>query len=163
MEQSHKPKVNLGLRVWNHIQSVYTSMCCFLTPATSPFFQWLVCIIWTWINIVKPFQWMHLQSTLKWNTSSLNTKMCCCFQVTTIKTVKQMDDLVNLGDSAAWHQKWKIKLSTLFHQVTFLFFFYFTKLHTRQCASLGPEQYTCHDIVASHTQIAVPHGQKHGG
>uniref|UniRef100_G3PIK6 Synaptic vesicle glycoprotein 2A n=1 Tax=Gasterosteus aculeatus aculeatus TaxID=481459 RepID=G3PIK6_GASAC len=39
------------------------------------------------------------------------------FSVTTIKTVKQMDDLVTLGDGAAWHQKWKIKLTTLFHQV----------------------------------------------
>lgn len=40
-----------------------------------------------------------------------------CLQVTTIKTVKQMEDLVNLGDGAAWHQKWRIKLTTLFHQV----------------------------------------------
>ncbi|KAL6109654.1 sv2a [Pungitius sinensis] len=39
------------------------------------------------------------------------------FSVTTIKTVKQMDDLVTLGDGAAWHQKWRIKLTTLFHQV----------------------------------------------
>lgn len=41
----------------------------------------------------------------------------CCLQVTTIKTVKQMEDLVNLGDGAAWHEKWRIKLTTLFHQV----------------------------------------------
>uniref|UniRef100_A0A3Q3AR06 Synaptic vesicle glycoprotein 2A n=1 Tax=Kryptolebias marmoratus TaxID=37003 RepID=A0A3Q3AR06_KRYMA len=33
------------------------------------------------------------------------------FSVTTIKTVKQMDELVDMGDSAAWHQKWRIKLS----------------------------------------------------
>ncbi|CAG00928.1 unnamed protein product, partial [Tetraodon nigroviridis] len=39
------------------------------------------------------------------------------FSVTTIKTVKQMEDLVNLGDGAAWHEKWRIKLTTLFHQV----------------------------------------------
>ncbi|XP_061885164.1 synaptic vesicle glycoprotein 2A isoform X1 [Entelurus aequoreus] len=39
------------------------------------------------------------------------------FSVTTIKTVKQMDELVNLGDGAAWHQKWRIKLTSLFHQV----------------------------------------------
>uniref|UniRef100_A0A3P8PB52 Synaptic vesicle glycoprotein 2A n=1 Tax=Astatotilapia calliptera TaxID=8154 RepID=A0A3P8PB52_ASTCA len=38
------------------------------------------------------------------------------FSVTTIKTVKQMDELVNLGDGAAWHEKWRIKLTTLFHQ-----------------------------------------------
>lgn len=38
-------------------------------------------------------------------------------QVTTIKTVKQMEDLVELGDGAAWHEKWRIKLTTLFHQV----------------------------------------------
>lgn len=41
----------------------------------------------------------------------------CRLQVTTIKTVKQMEDLVNLGDGAAWHEKWRIKLTTLFHQV----------------------------------------------
>uniref|UniRef100_A0A3Q3DWH4 Synaptic vesicle glycoprotein 2A n=1 Tax=Hippocampus comes TaxID=109280 RepID=A0A3Q3DWH4_HIPCM len=39
------------------------------------------------------------------------------FSVTTIKTVKQMDELVNLGDGAAWHEKWRIKLTSLFHQV----------------------------------------------
>ncbi|TMS11416.1 Synaptic vesicle glycoprotein 2A [Larimichthys crocea] len=39
------------------------------------------------------------------------------FSVTTIKTVKQMDELVDLGDGAAWHEKWRIKLTTLFHQV----------------------------------------------
>uniref|UniRef100_A0A8C3AG61 Synaptic vesicle glycoprotein 2A n=1 Tax=Cyclopterus lumpus TaxID=8103 RepID=A0A8C3AG61_CYCLU len=44
------------------------------------------------------------------------------FSVTTIKTVKQMDDLVNLGDGAAWHEKWKIKLTTLFRQVTVIYF-----------------------------------------
>lgn len=38
-------------------------------------------------------------------------------QVTTIKTVKQMEDLVDLGDGAAWYEKWRIKLTTLFHQV----------------------------------------------
>ncbi|AWP15619.1 putative synaptic vesicle glycoprotein 2A [Scophthalmus maximus] len=39
------------------------------------------------------------------------------FSVTTIKTVKQMDELVNMGDSVAWHQRWKLKLTTLFQQV----------------------------------------------
>ncbi|KAM3615242.1 uncharacterized protein V6R79_025381 [Siganus canaliculatus] len=39
------------------------------------------------------------------------------FSVTTIKTVKQLDELVNLGDGAAWHEKWRIKLTSLFHQV----------------------------------------------
>ena len=39
-------------------------------------------------------------------------------QVTTIKTVKQMDELVDMGESLAWHQKWRMKLSALFHQVT---------------------------------------------
>lgn len=39
------------------------------------------------------------------------------FSVTTIKTVKQMDELVDMGDSVAWHQKWKMKLTNLFHQV----------------------------------------------
>ncbi|KAF7226559.1 synaptic vesicle glycoprotein 2A [Nothobranchius furzeri] len=34
-------------------------------------------------------------------------------QVTTIKTVKQLDELVNMGDSAAWHEKWRIKLSII--------------------------------------------------
>lgn len=38
-------------------------------------------------------------------------------QVTTIKTVKQMEDLVDLGDGAAWYEKWRIKLTSLFHQV----------------------------------------------
>lgn len=42
---------------------------------------------------------------------------CVWLQVMTIKTVKQMDELVDMGDSAAWHQKWRIKLSALFHQV----------------------------------------------
>ncbi|KAM7421441.1 hypothetical protein PAMA_015532 [Pampus argenteus] len=39
------------------------------------------------------------------------------FSVTTIKTVKQMDELVDMGDDAAWHEKWRQKLSSLFHQV----------------------------------------------
>ncbi|XP_056458407.1 synaptic vesicle glycoprotein 2A [Gadus chalcogrammus] len=39
------------------------------------------------------------------------------FSVTTIKTVKQMDELVDMGESLAWHQKWRMKLSALFHQV----------------------------------------------
>ncbi|KAG8009830.1 Synaptic vesicle glycoprotein 2A [Nibea albiflora] len=39
------------------------------------------------------------------------------FSVTTIKTVKQMDELVDMGDNATWHEKWRIKLTTLFHQV----------------------------------------------
>uniref|UniRef100_A0A8P4GSL8 Synaptic vesicle glycoprotein 2A n=1 Tax=Dicentrarchus labrax TaxID=13489 RepID=A0A8P4GSL8_DICLA len=36
------------------------------------------------------------------------------FSVTTIKTVKQMDELVDLGDGAAWHQKWRIKPITVY-------------------------------------------------
>ncbi|CAL8247610.1 unnamed protein product [Lota lota] len=39
------------------------------------------------------------------------------FSVTTIKTVKQMDELVDMGESTAWHQKWRMRLSALFHQV----------------------------------------------
>ncbi|XP_067253054.1 synaptic vesicle glycoprotein 2A isoform X3 [Chanodichthys erythropterus] len=40
------------------------------------------------------------------------------FSVTTIKTVKQMDELVDMGGEAtAWHQRWRIKLTNLFHQV----------------------------------------------
>lgn len=39
-------------------------------------------------------------------------------QVTTIKTVKQLDELVDMGDdSTAWHQRWKSKLINLFNQV----------------------------------------------
>ncbi len=41
-------------------------------------------------------------------------------QVTTIKTVKQMDELVDMGGEAtAWHQRWRFKLSNLFHQVEY--------------------------------------------
>uniref|UniRef100_A0A3B4TQJ7 Synaptic vesicle glycoprotein 2A n=1 Tax=Seriola dumerili TaxID=41447 RepID=A0A3B4TQJ7_SERDU len=40
------------------------------------------------------------------------------FSVTTIKTVKQLDELMNMGDNTAWHEKWRLKLSALFHQVT---------------------------------------------
>ncbi|KAJ8386528.1 hypothetical protein AAFF_G00169980 [Aldrovandia affinis] len=40
------------------------------------------------------------------------------FSVTTIKTVKQMDELVDMGgDSAAWHQRWKMRMVSLFQQV----------------------------------------------
>uniref|UniRef100_A0A3Q3JJB6 Synaptic vesicle glycoprotein 2A n=1 Tax=Monopterus albus TaxID=43700 RepID=A0A3Q3JJB6_MONAL len=39
------------------------------------------------------------------------------FSVTTIKTVKQMDELLDMGDGAAWYVKWRLKLTTLFHQV----------------------------------------------
>ncbi|XP_047217058.1 synaptic vesicle glycoprotein 2A [Girardinichthys multiradiatus] len=39
------------------------------------------------------------------------------FSVTTIKTVKQMDELVNMSESAAWHEKWRLKISSVFHQV----------------------------------------------
>ncbi|XP_046899971.1 synaptic vesicle glycoprotein 2A [Hypomesus transpacificus] len=39
------------------------------------------------------------------------------FSVTTIKTVKQMDELVDMGEGTAWHQKWKMKLTALFNQV----------------------------------------------
>uniref|UniRef100_A0A8C1WZF3 Synaptic vesicle glycoprotein 2A n=1 Tax=Cyprinus carpio TaxID=7962 RepID=A0A8C1WZF3_CYPCA len=42
------------------------------------------------------------------------------FSVTTIKTVKQMDELVDMGGEAtAWHQRWRIKLTNLFHQVEY--------------------------------------------
>uniref|UniRef100_A0A8C1X0B0 Synaptic vesicle glycoprotein 2A n=1 Tax=Cyprinus carpio TaxID=7962 RepID=A0A8C1X0B0_CYPCA len=42
------------------------------------------------------------------------------FSVTTIKTVKQMDELVDMGGEAtAWHQRWRIKLTNLFHQVDY--------------------------------------------
>lgn len=38
--------------------------------------------------------------------------------MTTIKTVKQLDELVDMGDdTTAWHQRWKLKLVNLFHQV----------------------------------------------
>ncbi len=41
-------------------------------------------------------------------------------QVTTIKTVKQMDELVDMGgENTAWHKRWRIKLSNLFHQVEY--------------------------------------------
>uniref|UniRef100_A0A3P8U0M1 Synaptic vesicle glycoprotein 2A n=1 Tax=Amphiprion percula TaxID=161767 RepID=A0A3P8U0M1_AMPPE len=50
------------------------------------------------------------------------------FSVTTIKTVKQLDELVNMGDNAAWHEKWRIKLTSLFHQVRLLLFGFFTLL-----------------------------------
>ncbi|XP_076868700.1 synaptic vesicle glycoprotein 2A isoform X1 [Brachyhypopomus gauderio] len=40
------------------------------------------------------------------------------FSVTTIKTVKQMDELVDMGDeTTVWHQRWRSKLTNLFHQV----------------------------------------------
>ncbi|KAJ3597495.1 hypothetical protein NHX12_001018 [Muraenolepis orangiensis] len=39
------------------------------------------------------------------------------FSVTTIKTVKQMDELVDMGDSIAWHQKWRMRLAALFKQI----------------------------------------------
>ncbi|XP_029104236.1 synaptic vesicle glycoprotein 2A-like isoform X1 [Scleropages formosus] len=40
------------------------------------------------------------------------------FSVTSIKTVKPVDELVDMGDStAAWHKRWKIKLVNLFQQV----------------------------------------------
>lgn len=55
-------------------------------------------------------------------TQQLNPNTC--LQVTTIKTVKQMDELVNLGDGAAWHEKWRTKLTSLFHQVTVWFLFH---------------------------------------
>lgn len=61
-------------------------------------------------------------------------------QVTTIKTVKQMEDLVDLGDGAAWYEKWRIKLTTLFHQVSarqqthklpFLYCFFFSHFNLK--------------------------------
>uniref|UniRef100_A0A3B5A7H4 Synaptic vesicle glycoprotein 2A n=1 Tax=Stegastes partitus TaxID=144197 RepID=A0A3B5A7H4_9TELE len=54
------------------------------------------------------------------------------FSVTTIKTVKQLDELVNLGDNAAWHEKWRVKLTSLFHQV---WFFTFTVFSPSLCLS----------------------------
>ncbi|KAJ0066445.1 hypothetical protein NL108_013018 [Boleophthalmus pectinirostris] len=39
------------------------------------------------------------------------------FSVTTIKTVKPRDELVDMGDGAPWYDKWRIKLTALFHQV----------------------------------------------
>ncbi|XP_038849071.1 synaptic vesicle glycoprotein 2A-like [Salvelinus fontinalis] len=39
------------------------------------------------------------------------------FSVTTIKTVKQMDELVDMGEGTAWHQRWRMKLADLFNQV----------------------------------------------
>ncbi|CAG6010762.1 unnamed protein product [Menidia menidia] len=39
------------------------------------------------------------------------------FSVTTIKTVRQLDELVNMGENTAWHQKWRMKLTALFQQV----------------------------------------------
>ncbi|XP_067367291.1 synaptic vesicle glycoprotein 2A isoform X2 [Channa argus] len=39
------------------------------------------------------------------------------FSVTTIKTVKQLDELVDIGEGASLPRKWRIKLTTLFHQV----------------------------------------------
>uniref|UniRef100_A0A4W5PLR8 Synaptic vesicle glycoprotein 2A n=1 Tax=Hucho hucho TaxID=62062 RepID=A0A4W5PLR8_9TELE len=41
------------------------------------------------------------------------------FSVTTIKTVKQMDELVDMGEGTAWHQRWRMKLADLFNQVTY--------------------------------------------
>uniref|UniRef100_A0A3B4XG87 Synaptic vesicle glycoprotein 2A n=1 Tax=Seriola lalandi dorsalis TaxID=1841481 RepID=A0A3B4XG87_SERLL len=52
------------------------------------------------------------------------------FSVTTIKTVKQMDELMNMGDNTAWHEKWKLKLSALFHQVTNPGVCFFVFLHS---------------------------------
>lgn len=44
--------------------------------------------------------------------------MLLYLQVTNIKTVKQLDELVDMGDdTTAWHQRWKLKLINLFHQV----------------------------------------------
>ncbi|XP_023657181.1 synaptic vesicle glycoprotein 2A [Paramormyrops kingsleyae] len=40
------------------------------------------------------------------------------FSVTTIKTVKPMDELVEMGDEAeAWHKRWRMKMLSLFNQV----------------------------------------------
>ncbi|MBN3295008.1 SV2A protein, partial [Amia calva] len=40
------------------------------------------------------------------------------FSVTTIKTVKQLDELVEIGaDTQAWHRRWRMRLTSLFHQV----------------------------------------------
>ncbi|MGH0186127.1 UNVERIFIED_CONTAM: hypothetical protein FKN15_020312 [Acipenser sinensis] len=41
------------------------------------------------------------------------------FSVTTIKTVKQLDELVEMdADTGTWHRRWRMRLSCLFHQVT---------------------------------------------
>uniref|UniRef100_A0A3P9ICE0 Synaptic vesicle glycoprotein 2A n=1 Tax=Oryzias latipes TaxID=8090 RepID=A0A3P9ICE0_ORYLA len=60
--------------------------------------------------------WMILKQV---HDTNMRAKGCPerVFSVTTIKTVKPMDELVNMGDGAAWHAKWRIKLTTLFHQV----------------------------------------------
>ncbi|KAK1151624.1 synaptic vesicle glycoprotein 2A isoform X1 [Acipenser oxyrinchus oxyrinchus] len=40
------------------------------------------------------------------------------FSVTTIKTVKQLDELVEMdADTGTWHRRWRMRLSCLFHQV----------------------------------------------
>ncbi|MBN3311866.1 SV2A protein, partial [Atractosteus spatula] len=40
------------------------------------------------------------------------------FSVTNIKTVKQLDELVEIGaDTGAWHRRWRMRLTSLFHQV----------------------------------------------
>uniref|UniRef100_A0A3B3SAQ4 Synaptic vesicle glycoprotein 2A n=1 Tax=Paramormyrops kingsleyae TaxID=1676925 RepID=A0A3B3SAQ4_9TELE len=42
------------------------------------------------------------------------------FSVTTIKTVKPMDELVEMGDEAeAWHKRWRMKMLSLFNQVLY--------------------------------------------
>ncbi|MGH0184039.1 UNVERIFIED_CONTAM: hypothetical protein FKN15_013576 [Acipenser sinensis] len=39
-------------------------------------------------------------------------------EVTTIKTVKQLDELVEMdADTGTWHRRWRMRLSCLFHQV----------------------------------------------
>ncbi|KAG5842770.1 hypothetical protein ANANG_G00181250 [Anguilla anguilla] len=61
--------------------------------------------------------WMILKQV---HDTNMRAKGCPerVFSVTTIKTVKQMDELVDMGgDTAAWHQRWKMKLVSLFKQV----------------------------------------------
>uniref|UniRef100_A0A3P9IBU6 Synaptic vesicle glycoprotein 2A n=1 Tax=Oryzias latipes TaxID=8090 RepID=A0A3P9IBU6_ORYLA len=73
--------------------------------------------------------WMILKQV---HDTNMRAKGCPerVFSVTTIKTVKPMDELVNMGDGAAWHAKWRIKLTTLFHQV-------FSSLNTLCFAAVG--------------------------
>ncbi|XP_064201534.1 synaptic vesicle glycoprotein 2A-like [Anguilla rostrata] len=61
--------------------------------------------------------WMILKQV---HDTNMRAKGCPerVFSVTTIKTVKQMDELVDMGgDTAAWHQRWKMRLVSLFKQV----------------------------------------------
>ncbi|KAJ8335202.1 hypothetical protein SKAU_G00408410 [Synaphobranchus kaupii] len=90
------------------------------------------------------------------------------FSVTTIKTVKQMDELVDMGgDSAAWHQRWKMKLVSLFQQVKSNFLACFSPEypphHTDDDGCVVHHVLQCHplEVVMSSTLAAV--GQRYYG